>query len=111
MADLLTTASQLMCPHGGTVTVVTSNTRSTAGGSPVVRSNDTFTVVGCTFTLPPPVGPHVCVRIQWVQPATQSRAGGDFTLTQQSVGLCLAADQAPQGTDQVVATQPRVSGR
>ena len=98
MADLLTTASQLMCPHGGTVTVVTSNTRSTAGGSAVVRSNDTFTVVGC-------------VRIQWIQPATQSRAGGDFTLTQQSVGLCLAADQAPQGTDQVVATQPRVSGR
>ena len=108
MADLLTTASQLMCPHGGTVTVVTSNTRSTAGGSAVVRSNDTFTVVGCAFTLPPP---HVCVRIQWIQPATQSRAGGDFTLTQQSVGLCLAADQAPQGTDQVVATQPRVSGR
>jgi hypothetical protein len=109
MADLLTTASQLMCPHGGTVTVVTSNTRSTAGGSAVVRSTDTFTVAGCVFTLA--TVPHVCVRVQWVQPAAQSRAGGDFTLTQQSVGLCLAADQAPQGTDQVVATQPRVSGR
>jgi hypothetical protein len=99
MANLLTTASQLMCPHGGTVTIVTSNVRSTAGGSPIVRSNDTFTVVGCVFA--PGAVPHVCVRVQWVQPATQSRAGGD----------CLAADQAPQGTCQIVATQPRVSGR
>jgi hypothetical protein len=109
MANLLTTASQLMCPHGGTVTAVTSNARSTAGGSPIVRSTDTFTVVGCPFA--PSGVPHICVRVQWVQPAAQSRAGGDLTLTEQSVGLCLAADQAPQGTGQIVVTQPRVSGR
>jgi hypothetical protein len=110
MAGLLTTSSQLTCPHGGMVTIVSVDTRSRAAGSPIVRSGDTFTVAGCSFTLP--AGPpHPCVRVQWLQPATQNHAGGDFALTEQSVGMCLAADQAPQGTVQIVAAQPKASGR
>jgi len=35
MPNLLTTASQVMCPHGGQATLTTSNTKVTAGGSPV----------------------------------------------------------------------------
>ena len=109
MGGLLTDSSVLMCPHGGTVQVVTSDTRVQASSGYVLRSSDTFTVVGCPFT----VGPvyHPCATVQWVVPALRSKAAGDSTLTEESVGLCQAADQAVQGPVQVVVAQPRVSGQ
>jgi len=109
MGGLLTASSVLMCPHGGTVQPVTSDTRVQASGAYVLRSSDTFTVVGCPFT----VGPvyHPCTTVQWIVPAVRSKAVGDSTLTEESVGLCQAADQAVQGPVQVVVAQPRLTGR
>lgn len=109
MAGLLNTASQMMCPHGGTVSAATSNTQARVGGSFALRASDTFTVAGCALNISG--APHPCVRVQWVQPAAQSKAAGDFSLTQQSVGLCVAGDQAVQGTVLITSTQPQVSGR
>jgi len=108
MAGLLTTSSSMMCPHGGTVMATTNNTKVKAAGSYLLRASDTFTIIGCSFTLPPP---HPCVRVQWAQPAQKSQAVGDFTLTQESVGLCIAADNAVQGTVLINSTQPKVSGQ
>ena len=110
MGALLTTASMLMCPHGGTVTAITSNTQSTAGGSPLVRATDTFIIAGCPFTLPGPV-PSPCMTVQWIQTDTRSKAGGDPTLSMNSQGLCLAATQAPQGTVVISTTQRQVTGQ
>jgi hypothetical protein len=110
MGGLLTTASVLMCPHGGTVSIVSSNTQATAGGSPLVRPSDTFIIAGCPFTLPGPV-PSPCVSVQWMQPDARSKAGGDFTLSEASVGMCLAATQAPQGTVLINTTQAKVTGQ
>jgi hypothetical protein len=109
MAGLLNSSSVMMCPHGGTVSVVTANTRVKAAGDFVVRASDTFLIAGCPFILG--VAPHPCVQVQWVQPAAQSQVLDDFTLTEESVGLCVAADQAVQGTVQIVFTQPKVTGR
>lgn len=110
MGALLTTASMLMCPHGGTVTAISSNTQATAGGSPLVRASDTFIISGCPFTLPPSV-PSPCMTVQWIQTDTQSKAAGDFTLSMNSMGLCLAATQAPQGTVLINNTQQKVTGQ
>lgn len=109
MARLLNLSSQMMCPHGGQVQAVSSNTRVKGGGAYLLRATDTFTIVGCPLTLG--VVYHPCVQVRWVQPAMQSKVLGDFTLTESSVGLCVAADQAVQGTVQVVVTQSQVSGR
>jgi hypothetical protein len=109
MAGLLNSSSVLMCPHGGTVSVVTSNARVKAGGDYLVRSSDTFLIAGCPFILG--LVPHPCVQVQWVQPAARSQVLSDFTLTEESVGLCVAADQAVQGTVQIVFTQPQVTGQ
>jgi hypothetical protein len=98
-----------MCPHGGTVTAITSNTRVSAGGDFVLRSSDTFIIAGCPFILG--LVPHPCVQVQWVQPAARSQAVGDFTLTEESVGLCVAPDQAVQGTVLIMFTQPQVAGQ
>jgi hypothetical protein len=54
--------------------------------------------------------PSPCLTVQWVSPALQSQAGSNPTLTEASIGLCLAATQAPQGPVVISATQPRVSG-
>lgn len=108
MAGLLNTSSLMMCPHGGTVQATSTNTQTKAAGDFVLRVSDVFTIVGCPFVLG--VVPHPCVRVQWVVSAARVQAVHDFALTEQSVGLCLAADAAPQGTVQIAFTQPRVTG-
>ena len=108
MGQLLNTSSVMMCPHGGMVSAVSSNTKAKAGDF-MLRPSDTFTIAGCPLNISG--APHPCVRVQWVVNALRSKAAGDFTLTTDSVGLCLAADQAPQGTVLINFTQPRVSGQ
>jgi hypothetical protein len=108
MAGLLNSSSVMMCPHGGTVSAITTNTRAKAGGDFLLRSSDTFVISGCPFMIGP--SPHPCVQVQWVQPDTRSQVMSDFTLSEQSVGLCVAPDQAVQGTVLVSFTQPQVSG-
>ena len=108
MPALLTQASTLKCPHGGTVIAIPSSIRVAAAGAPVLRASDTFVIVGCPF--PTPATPHPCVTVQWVVTAQRVKHSADFVLNEASVGLCLAGDLAPQGVVLIAATQPRVSG-
>jgi hypothetical protein len=108
MAGLLNMSSMLMCPHGGTVSIVTSNSKVMVGGDLAVMSSDTFIVAGCPFIIG--LVPHPCVQIQWVQPAARSQVLGDFTLTEDSVGLCIAVDESVQGTVLIMLAQPQVAG-
>jgi hypothetical protein len=105
----LTTTSSLSCPHGGTVTLSTSNTRVMADGTPVVRSTDTSTVAGCPYTQDG-VTPHPCVRVQWDVHAERHTSQGDPSLTIDSVGFCLSADGGTQGTVVISSTQSRGAG-
>jgi hypothetical protein len=109
MAGLLNTSSIMMCPHGGTVSAVCSNTRVKAAGDFVLRASDTFLIAGCAFVVG--VLPHPCLQVQWVQPDLRSQVMSDSTLSEQSTGLCVAADQAVQGTVLIMFTQPKVSGQ
>jgi hypothetical protein len=110
-AALLTTASSLKCPHGGTVSIVSSNSKVLATAALALVS-DTFTVSGCPFQIPVGAGtvPHPCVRVQWTRTNTKTTVNGTPTLAEDSIGLCLAADQAPQGPVSVVQTQPAAIG-
>lgn len=110
-APFLTSASSLQCPHGGTVMITSTNTKVLSGAA-LALAIDTFTVAGCPFQIPVGVGtvPHPCVMVQWTKPNVQTSVDGTPTLSQDSVGLCLAADQVPQGPVSVVQTQPTSSG-
>ena len=108
MAGLLTTSSVMMCPHGGMVQATTSNTKVKTTDGYVLRASDTFAIVGCPFLIV--LLPHPCVLVQWVQPALKSQVISDFTLTEESVGLCVAADLAVQGVVLITYTQPQVAG-
>ncbi len=108
MANLLNVSSMMMCPHGGTVSVITANTQVMAAGDPCILATDTYLVAGCPFVVG--IIPHPCVQVQWVQPDSASQVSGSFTLSEESVGLCIAADAAVQGTVLIMMTQPSVSG-
>lgn len=107
MGHTLGSASQLSCPHGGTVSIVSTSPAS-ASGTPVATTADTFTIAGCPFTLPGPK-PSPCVRVLWLIPDLRVTSGGNPTLSRSSIGLCLSADSIPQGTVTVTSTQERVS--
>jgi uncharacterized Zn-binding protein involved in type VI secretion len=109
---IVTTSSSAICQHGAQVSIISSNTRVKIAGSPVAVQSDQFTVGGCPFQVPVGAGtkPQPCVKIQWIAPATRVRVGGQPVILQSSSGLCLSAEQIPQGAPTVVATQPRVKG-
>ncbi len=107
-ANVLTTASTIMCPHGGQVQLLTTNTRATASGAPALLQTDRHTVVGCPFTLPG--GKYSpCVRAEWQSPATRATVNGTAVLLHTSVGLCYSPENAVQGTAIIVNTQLRAS--
>jgi hypothetical protein len=97
-----------MCPHGGSVSAVASNSSVTLGGEQIVLATDTFTIGGCAFMIG--TSPHPCMQVQWIVTALRGTADGTQALTMDSVGLCLAADSAPQGSVLIQTTQAKVSG-
>jgi hypothetical protein len=105
-AYTLTTAASLQCPHGGSVQVVTSNTRAMAG-SPIAVAGD-MPIVGCPFQIPAVVPiPSPCVVARWIVPDMRVTAAGTPTLSQTSVALCFSPQQVPQGPVVVASTQTR----
>jgi uncharacterized Zn-binding protein involved in type VI secretion len=113
MADfILTTASTLMCPHGGSVQLSTSNSQVKVDGSPALLLTDRHTVSGCPFQIPVGAGTKAqpCTSVQWLVGATQTLVGGVPVLLQSSVGLCLSAEQIPQGPPSVSQVQQVVKG-
>jgi len=99
-----------ICPHGGQVTVISTNTRVLVGGMPVATLGDTYLVAGCVFTVPPGK-PQPCLKVQWLTPATRVLVNGQPAILQTSSGLCLSPEQIPQGPPTIVAAQPRVVGQ
>jgi hypothetical protein len=108
----LNTMAALQCPHGGTVQIVSSNTRVKAAGAPLALATDTYTVVGCPFQIPatPPI-PSPCVRVQWVVTDLRNKVNNILTLSQSCAGICLSAAQVPQGPVVIASTQPRVQSQ
>ena len=85
----------IMCPHGGKVQIIPTNTTVLVNGAPLTTINDQFLIAGCPFNISGV--PHPCVKIQWLTGAIKTKIGGVPVVLQTSTGLCLAADQAPQG--------------
>lgn len=107
MTPILTTTSTVMCPHGGLAQLVTTDTEMLIAGAPALLQTDIHPIVGCPFT---PVAYSPCVSIRWLTAASQTRLHGVGVLLQNSVGLCLNAAQAPQGTAIVVQVQQQAKG-
>lgn len=105
---LLHVGASAICPHGGQITIVPSSPRVLVSGQPVATFTDTTLVAGCTFTVPSK--PQPCIKVQWLVPAARVMVGQQPALLQTSPGLCLSAEQIPQGPPNVIAGQMRVRG-
>ena len=99
-----------LCPHGGSVTTISSNARVMVSGQPVATFADTSTVAGCPFQIPPVPKPQPCVLVKWITPATRVLVNGQPALLQTSTGLCQSAEQIPQGPPAITVNQTRVVG-
>ncbi len=108
MIPLLTTASTVMCPHGGQARLATGNTQALADGAAVLLQTDVHVITGCPFVAA--AAPSPCVSIRWVTAAARTKVNGVPVLLQSSVGLCANALQVPQGTALVARTQQAVKG-
>jgi hypothetical protein len=110
--NTLTTNSTLQCPHGGSVTISSSNSKAQANGGYIVTMNDTFTISGCPFQIPatPPI-PSPCMKVQWLMADMSVQVGGQSSLSESSTGLCLSAQQVPQGPVTISPGQTRVSSK
>ncbi len=97
----------IMCPHGGQATAIPSNTQVQVGGFALLVS-DTMIIAGCPFNVSG--APMPCLTIQWLAPATRTTVNGTPVLLQTSIGLCLNAFGAPQGTAIVAGVQTQTSG-
>jgi hypothetical protein len=98
----------ILCPHAGSVSVVTSNTRVFVSNQPVASQGDNFIVAGCPFVVG--TKPQPCITARWIIPAARIRINGQPAILQASTGLCQSAEQIPQGPPTVVSTQTRVKG-
>jgi hypothetical protein len=107
MIPILTTTSIVMCPHGGMAQLITANTEALIEGAPALLQTDVHPIVGCPFT---PVAYSPCVLVRWITAATRTSIRNVPVLLQTSVGLCLNAAQAPQGTAIVVYVQQKAKG-
>jgi hypothetical protein len=106
--NALTAATTMQCPHGGQVQAVPAGMRVKADGI-LLTGADTFTVAGCTFTLPPGT-PSPCLSVKWLV-TDQNVKTGSPTLSKSSSGLCMSGANVPQGPVSIVSTQSRVSTR
>ena len=97
-----------ICPHGGQLTPIPSNTRVFINGQPALIQTDTFIIAGCVFFAGPK--PQPCVTVKWIVPATRVSINGTPVILQNCVGLCQSAEQIPQGPPNVIVIQTRVKG-
>lgn len=110
----LTVASKMKCPHGGTVTATSANTKvKDANGDALLLMSDSCTIGGCSFQIPAPSGtiPSPCVTVQWVMGDMSVKVNSTPTLSESSVGLCIAATGVPQGTVIISQTQQKVESQ
>lgn len=108
--NFLTTASTIMCPHGGQAILTTANSKVNAVSAQVLLESDVHSVAGCPFTLPGPK-PSPCIRIEWNSGAIKAQVNGTNTLVQSSIGICYSPEGAPQGAAIIVNTQMKVSAQ
>lgn len=97
---ILNSQSVLLCPHGAPISHVSSTyTAHRVQGSPPMLLTDTFVIAGCPNIMPmgSAMIPMPCNRVQWLTGSPMMLVKGSPVLTNQSNGLCLAANGAPAG--------------
>jgi hypothetical protein len=100
-SPVVTSATTVMCGHGGTATHVPTQARVLVGGSPVAVSSDQHVVAGCGLSTSS--GPF-CTVLTWTVPALRVTAGGVPVLVQTSTPMGVGPGTVVSGQVRVSAT-------
>lgn len=98
-SPVVTSATTVMCGHGGSTTHSPTQVRVQVGGSPLAVSSDQHVVAGCSLSTSS--GPF-CTVLTWTMPALRVTVSGVPVLVQTSTPMGV-------GPGVVVAGQVRVS--
>ena len=109
-AQILDLACTIQCPHGGRASAISVNQKVKVGGTFALLVSDIFVISGCPFKLPSG-NPQPCLTINWLAPAGRDNINQTPVLLTSSVGLCMNAQNAPQGTAIVSGNQTKVNGQ
>jgi hypothetical protein len=109
MPNIVQLGSTMQCPHGATVLQIPSQTRIMLSQQPALLATDATSVVGCPFNISG--SPHPCLQVQWSATSTKVQVNQQPVILENSVGLCLAPDGAPQGTVLISGVQTKVSAQ
>ncbi len=101
--NLLTTASRILCPHGGMLVLKTSNT-TTSAGAKVLLESDVHEVRNCPFTIGTKYTP--CKTVSWKTGGSVT-VGGKKVLVRSSIGQCKSGENVIQGIAVIATTQLR----
>lgn len=104
---LLTLNSKILCPHGGRVQLVTTDSSSYAEKALVLLETDIHTVVSCPHYRGDTYSP--CVRVEWSAGASRVKVRGTPVLIISSIGKCYNNQGALQGIAQIVTTQKKAN--
>ena len=107
MANVLHADAAISCPHGGTASLQSMQTRVAASGQTVADLSGQWVITGCSFT----VGgrPQPCVTVHWTTTATRVSVLGHNIVTQGSTGVCLNIEGTGQGVPIIAGVQQRVT--
>ncbi len=100
-SPVVTSATTVMCGHGGSATHVPTQVRVRVGGSPVGVSSDQHVVAGCSLSTSS--GPF-CTVLTWTVPAVRVTAGGTPVLVQTSTPMGVGPGLVVSGQVRVSAT-------
>lgn len=111
--NTLNVNSSLQCPHGGSVQITSANTRVKVDNAYAALATDQFIISGCPFQIPIGTGtkPSPCVTVQWLVTDMRTKVNSTPTLSKSSAGLCLTAEQIPQGPVTIANTQTKTSSQ
>jgi hypothetical protein len=111
--NTLNANSTLQCPHGGSVKIISANVRVKVDNAYAALATDQFVISGCPFQIPIGTGtkPSPCVTVQWLVTDMRTKVNNTPTLSKSSVGLCLSAEQLPQGPVSIVNTQAKTKSQ
>jgi len=108
-AKILTTSSQIQCPHGGKLILITTNTKLFVDNVPALLETDTHQVIGCSFVAG--LIPSPCTTVKWSFGANRAKVNGTSILIQTSIGICYNPLNIPQGVAIIISTQMRASAQ
>ena len=109
---LLHVNAVMQCFHAAPAIIAPSQPRVLVSGQPIATMDSMITVTGCPFVVA--LKPQPCVQVKWAMPSTRFVGAGRPAALDPNPGpgpgVCLSAEQIPQGAPIVTAFQSRVTG-